>query len=47
VTSTTADILLLAFGSFGILIALTVLGEVLRARQSTQTRRPTPCSRPI
>lgn len=39
-TSTTADILLLAFGSFGILIALTVLGEVLRARQSTQTPNP-------
>ncbi|WP_342076448.1 phosphatidate cytidylyltransferase [Yoonia sp. SS1-5] len=30
---TTNDILLLAFGSFGILIALTFVGEVLRARE--------------
>ena len=39
-TSTMADILLLAFGSFGILIALTVLGEVLRARQDPETPNP-------
>lgn len=32
-TETTSDILLLALGSFGILIALTFLGEVLRARE--------------
>ncbi len=32
-TETTSDILLLAFGSFGILIALTFVGEVLRARE--------------
>ena len=32
-SSTTTDILLLTFGSFGILLALTVLGEVLRANQ--------------
>ena len=39
-TSTTADILLLAFGSFSILIALTVLGEVLRARQPADLPNP-------
>jgi phosphatidate cytidylyltransferase len=39
-TSTTADILLLAFGSFSILIALTVLGEVLRARQPADMPNP-------
>ncbi|PXW68952.1 phosphatidate cytidylyltransferase [Loktanella sp. PT4BL] len=39
-TSTTADILLLAFGSFGILIALTVLGEILRARQPVHDPNP-------
>jgi phosphatidate cytidylyltransferase len=33
-TETTSDILLLAFGSFGILIALTFVGEVLRAREA-------------
>ena len=38
--STTSDILLLAFGSFGILIALTVLGEVLRARQPVDETNP-------
>lgn len=38
--STTSDILLLAFGSFGILIALTVLGEILRARQSVHDANP-------
>ncbi|MDP5084675.1 MAG: phosphatidate cytidylyltransferase [Yoonia sp.] len=39
-SSTTADILLLALGSFGILIALTVLGEVLRARQPVHEPNP-------
>ena len=39
-TSTIADILLLAFGSFGILIALTVLGEILRARQPADVPNP-------
>ncbi|SFS01662.1 phosphatidate cytidylyltransferase [Yoonia litorea] len=39
-TSTTADILLLAFGSFGILIGLTVLGEILRARQPVHEPNP-------
>ncbi|KJZ20663.1 phosphatidate cytidylyltransferase [Loktanella sp. S4079] len=39
-SSTTVDILLLAFGSFGILIALTFLGEVLRARQEPGTQNP-------
>ncbi len=38
--STTSDILLLAFGSFGILIALTVLGEILRARQPVHEPNP-------
>ncbi len=33
-TETTSDILLLALGSFGILIALTFVGEVLRAREA-------------
>jgi len=39
-TSTTSDILLLAFGSFGILIALTVLGEILRAREEPGFNNP-------
>jgi phosphatidate cytidylyltransferase len=39
-SSTTTDILLLAFGSFGILIALTVLGEILRARQPVHDANP-------
>mgnify|MGYP001548357103 CR=1 FL=1 len=39
-TSTTTDILLLAFGSFGSLIALTVLGEVRRARQPVHEPNP-------
>ncbi|WP_106745696.1 phosphatidate cytidylyltransferase [Yoonia maritima] len=39
-SNTTVDILLLAFGSFGILIALTFLGEVLRARQEPGTQNP-------
>ena len=39
-SSTTADILLLAFGSFGILIAFTVLGEFLRARQPVHEPNP-------
>ena len=38
--STTTDILLLAFGSFGILITLTVLGEILRARQPVHEQNP-------
>ena len=33
-TSTTEDILLLSLGSFGILIAMTFVGEVLRAREA-------------
>ncbi len=37
---TTVDILLLAFGSSGILIGLTFLGEVLRARQTPGTQNP-------
>ena len=39
-SSTTVDILLLAFGSFGILVGLTFLGEVLRARQIPGTQNP-------
>ena len=39
-SSTTEHILLLAFGSFGILIALTVLGEILRARQPVHVSNP-------
>ena len=39
-TSTTADILLLAFGSFSILIAMTLLGEILRARQPAGRANP-------
>ena len=39
-SSTVTDILLLAFGSFGILIALTVLGEILRARQPVDEPNP-------
>ncbi len=39
-SSTTADILLLALGSFGILIALTILGEILRARQPVHEPNP-------
>ena len=39
-TQTTADILLLTIGSFGILIALTFLGEVLRARQEAEAVNP-------
>jgi phosphatidate cytidylyltransferase len=39
-SSTTTDILLLAFGSFGILIALTVVGEILRARQPVHVANP-------
>ena len=39
-SSTTIDILLLAVGSFGILIALTVLGEILRARQPVHEQNP-------
>ncbi|MFT7107126.1 MAG: phosphatidate cytidylyltransferase, partial [Yoonia sp.] len=38
--STTSDIQLLAFGGFGILIALTVLGELLRARQPVHEANP-------
>lgn len=38
--STTSDILLLALGSFGILIALTTLGEVLRAKQPIHEPNP-------
>lgn len=39
-TSTTNDILLLAIASFGILFAMTVLGEVLRIRQGAKTENP-------
>jgi len=39
-TETTTDILFLAFGAFGILIALTILGEVLRARQPAHATNP-------
>jgi len=39
-SETTADILLLTIGSFGILIALTVLGEILRARQPAHENNP-------
>jgi len=38
--STTSDILLLAVVSFGILIMLTVLGEILRARQPVHEPNP-------
>ena len=38
--STTNDILLLTLGSFGILFALTVLGEWLRTRQDPDTPNP-------
>ncbi len=37
---TTNDILLLTFGSFGILIALTFIGEVLRAREPANFDNP-------
>ncbi len=37
---TTSDILLLAFGSFGILFALTFVGEVLRAREEPGFNNP-------
>ena len=37
---TTSDILLLSFGAFGILMALTLLGEILRARQDASTQNP-------
>ncbi len=37
---TTEDILLLAFGSFGILIAMTFVGEVLRAREEAGFDNP-------
>lgn len=37
---TTTDILFLAFGAFGILVALTFLGEVLRARQPLDEPNP-------
>lgn len=39
-TSTTNDLLLLLMGSFGILIALTFLGEVVRARQEPNYDNP-------
>lgn len=39
-SETTADILLLTIGSFGILIALTVLGEILRARKPAHENNP-------
>ncbi|MEO1638556.1 MAG: phosphatidate cytidylyltransferase [Pseudomonadota bacterium] len=39
-TSTTNDILLLAFASFGILITLTVFGEILRAKQPVNEPNP-------
>lgn len=39
-TSTTNDILLLTIASFGILIILTVFGEILRARQPVDTPNP-------
>ncbi len=39
-SSTTTDILLLTIGSFSILIALTVLGEILRARQPVHEPNP-------
>lgn len=39
-TSTTSDILLLTFGSFGILIGLTLLGVVIRAGQSADQPNP-------
>ncbi len=39
-TDTTNDILLLSFGAFAILIALTFLGEVLRARQDPNDTNP-------
>ena len=37
---TTSDILFLSFGAFAILVALTFLGEVLRARQEDGTTNP-------
>ena len=37
---TTTDILFLAFGAFGIMVALTFLGEVLRARQPVDQQNP-------
>jgi len=39
-TSTTSDIIWLTIGSFAILVALTFLGEVLRARQEPNTENP-------
>jgi len=39
-TSTTSDLLLLFLGVIGILLALTTLGEVLRARQDAASNNP-------
>lgn len=39
-TSTTSDLLLLLLGVIGILLALTTLGEVLRAKQGLETNNP-------
>ena len=39
-TSTTSDILLLAFASFGILVTMTFIGEVLRARAGEDSINP-------
>ncbi len=38
--STTIDIIWLTIGAFGILIGFTVMGEVLRARQDSNTQNP-------
>ena len=38
--STTTDIITLAFGGFGILMALTLFGEILRARQPADEQNP-------
>jgi len=37
-TSTTIDIIWLTLGSFAILVSMTFLGEVLRARQDSNAR---------
>ena len=38
--STTSEILMLAFGGFGIMLGLTLFGEILRARQPADQRNP-------
>ena len=39
-TSTTSDLILLTIGGFGILVALTLFGELIRHRQPSGTENP-------